>query len=47
MAPAVVDATDASAAPEKLDRVKRNEIEEDKLADQYGAPDVYIDGEKV
>ena len=27
------------------DRVKRNELKELELADQYGAPDVYIDGE--
>lgn len=30
----------------EVDRVKRNEQLEDKLADEFGAPDVYIDGEK-
>ena len=30
----------------EAERVKNNELAENKLADEYGAPDVYIDGEK-
>ena len=35
----------AEGSEEKVDRVKANELSELKLADEYGAPDVYIDGE--
>jgi 2,4'-dihydroxyacetophenone dioxygenase len=55
MAPAVVDACSESAQTEThnggplkgaTDRVKQNELKELELADQYGAPDVYVDGEE-
>ena len=39
MAPAAVDQNGG------VDRVKRNEQVEDRLADEFGAPDVYTDGE--
>lgn len=47
MAPALVEtpSNGDAGAPQKLDRVKQNELKEDQLADQYGAPDVYVDGE--
>ena len=49
MAPAIVEPQpqDTTPAPTKgLDRVKQNELNELDLADKFGAPDVYIDGEK-
>ena len=46
MAPAVVDVTpEDNTNGQKVDRVKQNEIKENKLAIEYGAPDVYVDGE--
>lgn len=50
MAPSVA----AAPAPESLpvkpaqpdDRVKKNELAELKIAEEYGAPDVYVDAEK-
>ena len=51
MAPAVVDVASESenGQPKKggaVDRVKQNELKELELADQVGAPDVYVDGEQ-
>ena len=49
MAPAVVnESAQADTGPLKgaTDRVKKNELTENDLADKYGSPDVYIDGEK-
>lgn len=45
-APVQAKGTNGHAAAAPDDRVKRNELKELDIADQMGAPDVYIDGEK-